>query len=205
LLSAAADGSGQVDTLVADGALKRPTSWSRGGAVLFYTQAGTDGGGADIWALREGQPEQILATRFTERNPAVSPDGRWLAYESNRSERYEIYVRPYPGPGPEATVSTQGGLNPVWARDGTELFFESEGGLMAVAVDITSGFRADAPRALFEGRYVTGANAPNYDVAPDGEHFVFVRARGGDEGGGGGRLILVENFFEELRRLVPVN
>jgi len=75
---------------------------------------------------------------------------------------------------------------------------------MAVAVDGTNGFRADAPRVLFEGAYVEqGVNGPMYDVAPDGEHFVFVGAARGEEGGRDGRLILVENFFEELKRLVP--
>jgi serine/threonine-protein kinase len=201
LVSAAADGSGQMDTLVTEGAMKYPTAWSRDGRALFYDQPGTDGT-RDLWVLREGQPEQILATRFGERHAAISPDGRWLAYESNRSGTLEIYVRPYPGPGPEATVSTQGGREPVWAPDGSELFFRSEGRLMTVAVDLTDGFRADAPRVLFEGAYIeTGAYGPNYDVAPDGEHFVLVRAAGGDGAGEGGRLILVENFLEELRGL----
>ncbi len=152
--------------------------------------------------MREGQPKQILATRFMERNAALSPDGRWLAYQSDRSGTFEIYVRPYPGAGPEATVSTQGGQEPVWAPDGSELFYRSEGHFMAAAVDLTNGFRADAPRALFEDVYVRQAQTgPNYDVAPDGEHFVFVRAVGEDEGGQGARLILVENFLEELRGL----
>ena len=202
LVSAAADGSGQMDTLVTEGAMKSPSSWSQDGAVLFYEQPGT--GGRDIWVLREGQPELILGTRFQERNAAISPGGRWLAYESDRSGTFEIYVRPYPGPGPEATVSTQGGLEPVWAPDGSELFYRSEGHLMAAAVDLTNGFRADGPRALFEDAYFRQAQTgPNYDVAPDGEHFVFVRTAGEDEGGQGVRLILVENFLEELRGLVP--
>ena len=203
LVRAAADGSGQMDTLVTEGGQQFPSSWSRDGTVLFYEQVGT-GGTRDLWVLREGRPEQVLATRFTERNGAISPDGRWLAYESNRSGTFEIYVRPYPGPGPEATVSTQGGREPVWAPDGSEIFFRSELRLMAVAVDGTNGFRAGAPRALFEGAYLyQGANGPMYDVAPDGEHFVFIRAARGDEGPRDGRLILVQNFFEELKRLVP--
>jgi serine/threonine-protein kinase len=201
LVSAAADGSGQMDTLVTEGTLKLPTSWSRDGTALFYDQLGP-GTARDLWVLREGQPEPILGTRFMERNGAISPDGRWLAYESDRSGRFEIYVRPYPGPGPEGTVSTQGGREPVWAPNGSQIFFRSEGRLMTVPVDLTNGFRADAPRVLFEGAYFDqGGGAPNYDVAPDGEHFVFVRAVGEDGGGVGARLILVENFLEELRGL----
>jgi len=201
LVRAAADGSGQMDTLLTAGARTLATSWSRDGTVLFYEQVGPRG--KDVWALREGTPEMILGTPFQERNAAISPDGRWLAYESDRSGAFEIYVRPYPGPGPEATISTQGGLEPVWAPDGSEIFFRSEGRLMAVAVDVTNGLRAASPRRLFDGPYLAqGANGPNYDVAPDGEHFVLMRT-GTDEGGRAGRLILVENFFEELKARVP--
>jgi Tol biopolymer transport system component len=157
----------------------------------------------NLWVLREGRPEIVLATPFQETNARLSPDGRWLTFSSDRSGTVDIYVRPYPGPGPEATVSTQGGSEPVWAPDGSELFYMRGRSLMAVTVDVTNGFHADAPRVLFEYPGIVGLPVTNYDAAPDGEHFVLVRPRSEARAGGGQRLILVENFLEELKRLGP--
>lgn len=142
-----------------------------------------------------GAPDPILVTAFNELLPTFSPDGRWIAYQSNRSGRDEIYVRPYPGPGPGVTVSIGGGQHPVWSRDGSELFYRTSQHLMAVGVDLSDRFQAETPRALFEAYYEFGAG-PNYDVSPDGEHFVMVEE---GESAGESSLILITNWFTELK------
>jgi hypothetical protein len=124
---------------------------------------------------------------------------------SDKSGRDEVYVVPYPGPGPEATVSTEGGTEPVWSPGGTELFYRSDEGLMAVAVTLGSAFRAGTPRPLFADVYERdpsgGGNGgiPNYDVTPDGQRFVMVR--GGASGPS--EVVVVLDWVEELRRLLP--
>ena len=114
------------------------------------------------------QPRPIVQTRFNEAYPDFSPDGHWLAYASNESGRTEVYVQPYPGPGPRQQVSTDGGTGPAWSRDGRELFYtttQTVGGqathtrMMAVPVGLRPTFTAGAPRMLFQGKY--GASADN--------------------------------------------
>lgn len=133
----------------------------------------------DIWTLEQSgnaEPRPWLATEANERGMALSPDGRFLAYVSNESGRDEVYVRSFPsGHGP-SIVSTGGGVEPRWSRDGTELFYRDGSRLMAVDVDVSSGFTAGVPRYLFEGPYVLEvAGNANYDVSPDGEKFLMVR------------------------------
>ena len=147
-----------------------------------------------------GEPELVLGTPFNERNPRFSPDGRWLAYTSDQSGRDEVYVRPYPGPGPVTTVSTTGGTEAVWSPDGSELFYRTPEQLMVVSVDGTDGFRPAVPQVLFSDPYTRNANVPTYDIAPDGEHFVMVSRSGS---GAQGTFVLVQNFLEELKRLAP--
>lgn len=108
------------------------------------------------------KPKPFLATQFTEAFPAFSRDGRWIAYQSTESGRYEIYVQPFPGPGGKWQVSTEGGLRPKWSRNGRELFFRSGNRMMAAPVAPGPTFTAGTPRVLFEGQY-----APPYDVTPD--------------------------------------
>ena len=199
LLLTAVDGSGQVDTLLVRDGLQFPTSWSPDGAVVYQDRhPQTD---RDLWILPpEGEPEPLVATPANDRDGAFSPDGRWLAYRSDRSGRFEVYVRPYPGPGPEVTVSAGGGSGPVWSRDGSEIFYRTEDQMMAVSIELTDGFRVGAPRVLFEDAYVRSgaANAPNFDIAPDDRRFVMLRT--GDEAAGSAETYLVTNWFEELRQ-----
>jgi serine/threonine-protein kinase len=132
----------------------------------------------DIWRLplegeRVAQP--WLATPSDEANPSFSPDGRFVAYPSDDSGRHEVYVRPYPGPGPRHQVSAQGGGLPRWSRDGREIFFLSRGALWAAAVRTSVRFTAEAPRKLFElpEGYLPGYIL--YDATPDGQKFVMVQ------------------------------
>ena len=113
---------------------------------------------------------------FTESNPAVSPDGRWIAYRSDESGRNEVYVQRFPEMGGRVQISTAGGTAPLWSSDGAELFYRQGQAMMAVAVDGTgAAFGAGPPVRLFEGRYLDDL-ARNYDVAPDGRFLMFKQA-----------------------------
>jgi len=156
-----------------------PGSWSPDGRTLAFHDLPA-GGNRDILAFTptSGEPPRpFLVTPFNERSPAFSPDGRWLAYMSDESGRDEVYVRAYPGPGPKASVSTEGGIQPVWSPDGAELFYRLGESMMVVAVE-TKGeaLRTSKPRVLFRGRYLIGnPNNPNYSVTSDGQRFVMVQ------------------------------
>jgi hypothetical protein len=102
-------------------------------------------------------------------SPQISPDGKWLAFSSDESGRPEIYVSPFPGPGGKIAISTEGGTEPHWSRDGRELFYRQDDRMMAVAITPGSLLTASSPRMLFEGRYqVSDTNSGGYDVGPDG-------------------------------------
>jgi Tol biopolymer transport system component len=167
----------------------------------------------DIWVLRMGDPsagsgqvrkaQPFLRTRFDEAVPRFSPDGRWMAYISDESGRYEIYVQPYPGPGGKWQISTEGGTEPAWNPNGRELFYRSGNKVMAVDIATQPGFVAGTPRMLFEGRY---RSAPfpiaNYDVSPDGQRFLMVKPSE-QEQAVPTQINVVLNWFEELKQKVP--
>jgi serine/threonine-protein kinase len=180
-----------------------PNSWSAEGKIAFVQHD-------DIWELsvtdRREQP--VVQTPASEWHPAFSPDGKWLAYTSNHSGREEVYVQPYPGPGPHVMVSTDGGEAPAWSGDGTELFyltFRDGAPLVMNAVPVKAGvseFSAGPPRKLFEGRYVVTRPFRSYDVTPDGKRFLMIQ-RPDPRPSRPKELVLVENWLDELRRRVP--
>jgi serine/threonine-protein kinase len=151
----------------------------------------------------------LLATPFSERNGAVSPDGRWLAYESNESGQFEIYVRPFPeveaGKWP---VSAGGGTRPLWARSGRELFYRApDGAVMGVQVEAGGGrFRPSPPATLVEARYYGGGSSflgRTYDVTPDGARFLMIKEGGESTDTAAPAIVVVQHWVEELKRLVP--
>jgi len=163
---------------VVDVAARVPMDASRDGRYLFMTTTGnTRRTAPDIWVLplfgdRKAYP--YLQTEFQESEPRLSPDGRWLAYLSNESKRNEIYVVSFPQPGGKWQISTTGGQEPVWSRDGRELYYYSlDNKIMAVDINITSSvperpqLQFGVPRALFEVRILTSDN-PSFDVSKDG-------------------------------------
>ena len=124
----------------------------------------------------DGQVQTVVATPISEGFAgSLSPDGRWLAYTSESTGRTEIWVRPFPGPGPAVRVSSNGGTEPVWARNGKELYYIEGGGLMAVAVDAGATFNFKPAMRLFESAYGRSDQAPSYDVTPDGR-FVMIKS-----------------------------
>ena len=129
--------------------------------------------GFDVWALPFGgdrKPRAVVKTPFAEAvPPRLSPDGRWLAYTSNESGRSEVLVQSFPEPGGRTQISTSGGTEPVWSRDGRELFYLNGDAMMAVEIRTSPTFSAGTPRLLFEGRYVRSPNGvASYDVSADG-------------------------------------
>jgi serine/threonine-protein kinase len=196
-----ADGSGEAEQLTTGELAPWATSMSPNGKFLAFHQ-NDPRTSTDIWVLPlvgERRARPFLQTPFVETCAVFSPDGHWLAYESYESGRAEIYVRPYPGPGGKWQVSTEGGIEPMWARNGKELFFRNEGNMMVADITAEEGFTAGNPRVLFDGRrFRSGGWPANYDVSPDGERFVMVQGQSVDA-----QLNVVLNWFEELKRLAP--
>jgi serine/threonine-protein kinase len=155
-------------------------------------------------------PVAIVSTPASEENGTLSRDGHWLAYQSNESGRYEIYVRPFPDvESGRWQVSTAGGIAPRWSRSGRELFYYYNDGragrLMAVDVDTATVFSARAPRLLFEGPYEAPQQGRQiFDVSLDDQRFLMIkRAETSDAEALEPELIVVQNWFEELKRLAP--
>ena len=184
-----------------------PHSWSPDGRVLSYyeTETTTDGN-KDLWVLPiDGEPQPFVVTPFREVSPIFSPDGQWIAYVSTESGEQEVYVTPYPGPGPRTPVSSGGGGEPSWSSDGRELFYRNGAQMLAVEIQTQPAFHAGRPVVLFEDPYELdsfGPGNPNYDVAADGERFLMVKRSEDVESS---RIHVVLNWFEELKRLVPTN
>jgi serine/threonine protein kinase/Tol biopolymer transport system component len=205
LKSVPADGSASAEVLLQKKENQLPTSWSPDGRTLAFYEINPDTA-RDVWTTTldgQGEPTPVLVTEFNEHSPMFSPDGRWLAYVSDESGREEIYLRPFSGPGAKHPVSTEGGREPVWSADGSELFYRSGDKVMAVAVETEPDLTTGTPRVLFEGPYVMylgGGN--NYDVSPDGRRFLMIRR---ELGPAPRQINVVLNWAEELKRLVPTN
>jgi eukaryotic-like serine/threonine-protein kinase len=205
-----ADGSSQPQMLgAADSAVDigcgNPGSWAPDGRTLVCTRVGNPETNIDIVLLNASNSttQPLLQTRFNEGAPVFSPDGRWLAYASDETGRYEIYVSAFPGPGGKFQISTEGGTEPAWNRNGRELFFRSGDKMMAVDVATQGTFSAGKPKMLFQGLYQPNPTMnANYDVTPDGQRFLMVKPTSVQESAPT-QINVVFNWFEELKRRVP--
>jgi Tol biopolymer transport system component len=196
-----ADGSGNPEALTVGAHVLRPTSWLPRGKVILFNE-GDESGGIDIGQLEVDQPSAartFIRTQFNELEAVFSPDGRFVAYQSDESGRWEVYVQPYPGPGAKEQVSTEGGLAPAWNPKGGELFYQTATSLMAVRME--NGKSAGAPARLFAWPR-TRDYRREYDVSPDGQHFLMLESA--DPGQAASQINVVLNWFEELKRLVPI-
>jgi len=197
-----ADGTGEAEILTESHSVQVPHSWSPDGVLLAYSEGLPENG--DLWVLSlegEREPQEFLVTEFNERHSMFSPDGRWIVFTSDRSGRDEIYVKPYPQGG-IVPISDGGGREPIWARDGRELFYRNGDKMMVVSVQTDPTFRAETSRLLFEGTYHSLVWTSNYDISPDGQRIVIAEAV---RGSAPTQINVVLNWFEELKRLVPTN
>jgi len=208
------DGAGKPRLLTGSKALQWPSSFSPDGRRLVFSELNRAGGlvqtvllDGGSGELRANKPEVFLQTSSAQPFPAFSPDGRWLAYADAESGSYEVYVRAFPDRGSRWLISNGGGTMPRWARNGRELFYRTEDSRIMVATYSARGdtFVADKPRLWSDKRLASTGLTPNLDLAPDGKRFAVLMPPGGTEATDVQRhVMLLMNFFDELRRIAPV-
>jgi hypothetical protein len=209
------DGSGKPQLLMQSKNPQSPWSFTADGKRLEFDEV-NQGTGSDLWTvplvsdaagLRAGKPELFLQTPFDERQGSFSPDGRWMAYASNESGGFQVYVRAFPDKGGKWQISNSSGSSPVWSRNGRELFFRTEDNQIMVASYTVKGdsFVADKPRLWSETKIASFGSQTNFDLAPDGKRIVALMPAETAEGQKAqNHVIFLENFFDEVRRKVPV-
>jgi serine/threonine-protein kinase len=210
-----ADGAGDPQRLTEGKNSQYARSWRPDGKVLAFRQLNSsaysdimtvpvEGNEKSGW--KPGEPKPFVKGAFSEGGPAFSPDGNWLAYQSNESGVFEVYVRPFPGPGGKWQVSTGGGLYPMWSRNGKELFYRTEESKIMVLTYTASGdsFHADKPQLWSPGQFTErGFGNYNFDLHPDGKRFAVLKAPGAEQTAGVNKVSFIFNFFDELRSKVP--
>lgn len=206
------DGAGKSEPLTQSKNVQTPWSFTPDGKRLAFDELDPTVGSA-LWTLplesdgtglRGGKPELFLESSFNESMPMFSPDGRWLAYNSYEPETYQVYVRPFPDRGGKWQISNGGGSDPVWSRNGRELFFRTADNRIMVATYTVKGdsFVADQPRGWSEKRL----GGRDYDVAPDGKRIAALMPVVTTESQQAqSHVVFLLNFTDELRRKVPLN
>jgi len=204
LLSLPADGSStEPERIANDDFAGPPVEWSPDPAFLLVQQ--THPRKLVLLNLGDRKTTQWLQTPFHEAGARFSPDGRWLAYAANPTGAWEVWVRPFPGPGEPVRVSSEGGRKPTWSHDGREIFYETGNRLMSARVlSLAPGFGVEAPRVLFEGGFTQedtdlGLNLRFLDAAPDGRFLVLEPANADATAS----MVVVEHWDDELKRLLP--
>ena len=206
----AADGTGTAERLTEGGPDSAPQTLSPDGTQLVYRQG--SGSNADLYLLSlddERHVEPLIATEFRDYNAEISPNGQWLAYQSDASGQNEIYVQPFPDVDDgKWQISTVGGRSPLWGPDGRELFYMTEAGVMGVGVETSRNFVPGTPALVIGGRYSLAGTGRAYDIAPDGRRFLMVKEAtptdGDDPFAGLTQIVVVLNWFEDLKERVPI-
>jgi len=207
------DGSGPPQQLTTLGGQVHVDSWSPDGRILSIHHHPSDGP-VSIFMMHMDQadpkPEVFLGGEFNAESADFSRDGRYVVYLSPETGQREIYIRPYPGPGGQHTVSVDGGREPVWVDSG-DVFYRSQSGekFFAVSVVTKPTLQIGQPVQIFQGPYYvprTGSPRAQFDVTPNGERFLLLAsASGTDTSEARSRIVVVQNWFDELKRRVPTN
>jgi serine/threonine-protein kinase len=201
-----ADGTGAEEQLTRASAVQFPQSVSPDGRLLVFRQeTGAAGGPTDLMLLPlagNRQPTPLVQSQasFEQRDAEISPDGRWLAYQSNESGQAEIYVRPFPEVGGGRwQVSSGGGTQPAWSRSGRELYYITADRYLAqLSVQSAAGFTASKPKTVLDvQQFLVRSPGRSYDISPDGRRFLMIRESA--VAGVQAQLVFVENWFDELR------
>jgi serine/threonine-protein kinase len=196
------DGSASAESLLTSRLELWPGSWSPDGRALAFQEVhpvtNTDIGILALTKTRKRTP--FVNSSFGEWDGLFSPDGRLIAYTSLESERLEVYVRRYPGPGAKRQVSNDGGNSPLWAHSGKELFYLNGQKMMVVPIHNGADLTIGTPRLLFEGQYAIAGMLADFDVTPDDRAFVMIRS---EQAKKWVRLNVALNWFEEIERRAP--
>jgi len=209
-----ADGAGNAQRLTESKYIQYARSWRPDGKVLAFRQFNPDTNwdiltlpieGNEKSGWKPGVPIPFVNSAFSEVEPAFSTDGRWLAYMSNESGGYVIYVRPYPGPGGKWQISTGGGYAPKWSRNGKELFYRTADSKIMVVTYTMSGdsFHADKPQLWSPGQFTDRGATYNFDLDPNGQRFAVLKAPGADPTASVNKVSFIFNFFDEIIRKFP--
>jgi len=193
-----ADGNGPIEELMDIEYLEAPSDWSRDGVLALTTRHPNTG--VDIWTwARDREPAPFLASPSNERWPRFSPNGRWIAYASDEAGPSNVFVRAYPDTGAMWQISNDGGISPVWSRDGRSLFYRSGDALMVARVNIEGAFSHGIPEPLVSGNWVRGGGSAGtlYDVHPDGGRFLMLRSEASTDRG---RINIILGWSPELVR-----
>ena len=211
----ASDGTGEVEKLASSpGRGLLPFSWSRDGKTLVLWEVTLNPVHLDIGIVSmEGDHarRELLHERYDVKEPAISPNGSWMAYASNESGKYEVYVCPFPDVNKgKWKVSTTGGNHPLWSPDGRELFYNNGDATMAVPVETERQFKYGTPSILFRGTagkiigpvFMDVTDYTYWDISPDGKRFLMLKD---DPAQAPRKINIVVNWFEELKQRVPVD
>jgi len=203
------DGSGQATRIAPLLFYQQPYSITPDGETLLYQEQVAETGWdiAQLSLVGDPDMEALLAEDFGERQPRISPNGRWLAYTSDQSDQPEVFVRPFPnvrGGGPWR-VSRAGGEEPLWSPDGREIYYRQGSTVWAASVETSPTFAPTSWQELFPDPYrrTRGTRGHTYDIAPDGERFLMIRESENEMRQT--EIIVVQNWGEELRRLLSSN
>jgi serine/threonine-protein kinase len=207
-----ADGTGDEERLTTSARYQYPATWSRDGHEILYNECSVMGlQSCDLGRVNlTGVPraELFLATEFNELNPALSPDGQWIAYESDREGQHEIYVQPYAAiDSGRWKISIDGGRHPIWSPDGSTLYYSAGSTMsrqmMSVDIETDSGFIAGDPQLVFEFTHAWWLPLQNHDLHPDGGRFLLVKPT--EPSRTARPIVYVQNWLEEVERLVPTS